>query len=328
MLLLAKAADDELAEIERQLDGVERRYRRIIADWLDRVKDEKTISAVLSALERGDARRAVEIINEQSNDFSAPIFELMIAAALAESARLKPKIIAFLIANGQDASVNVSFDPGNARAAAILRETAQTFIREIDNSTRDTIYQTIANGQQTGASPAEMARQIRRNLGLTTRQMQAVENYRRLLETGSREALARELRDKRFDPSIRRGKPLTQAQIDRMVDRYREKSINNRAITIARTESLAAMNKARLEAFRQAIETAGIDPSRAMKEWRSTRDDRVRDQHITLDGQQVPIDQPFIAPNGDLLSTPGDGSLGARASNLVNCRCSAIFSVS
>lgn len=349
MILFAKAANDERAEIERQLDNVERRYRRMIAEWLERVKDEDTISAVRDALERGNAERAVEIINEQSNDFSAPIFEIMIAAAVAESARLKPKVTAItVIPEGRQPptarplaptpptaaptpplSVGVTFNPGNPRAEAIIRETSETFIREIDQSTRETIFETLRQGQQTGASPAEMARSIRRNLGLSKRQLQAVENYRRLLEAGSREALDRELRDRRFDPSVRRAKtkPLTAAQIERMVERYREKAINNRAITIARTESLSAMNKARLEAFRQGLEQAGIDPSRASKQWISSRDPRVRDQHVTLDGQVVPVDQPFVAPNGDLLLTPGDRSLGASASNLVNCRCSAIFSV-
>jgi hypothetical protein len=332
MILFAKAIDDEHAAIERQLDGVERRYRRIIADWLERVKDEETISAVREALERGNVEQAVEIINDQSDGFRAPIYEIMIGAAIAESARLKPKITAITFIPGQPVptpAIGVTFNPGNPRAEAVLRETTETFIREIDQSTSETIFETLRQAQQTGASPAQMARDIQRNLGLTKRQLEAVENYRRLLEAGSKEALDRELRDRRFDPSVRRArtKPLTPAQIERMVERYREKAIANRAITIARTESLSAMNKARLEAFRQGLEQAGIDPSRATKEWLSSRDARVRDQHVTLDGQKVAIDQPFVAPNGDRLLTPGDRSLGARASNVVNCRCSAIFSV-
>lgn len=327
MILFQKAVDDELQAVERLLDGVERRYRKIIADWLETVKSEETISAVLEALERGQVERAIEIINSGSKQFSAPIYEIMIGAAIFESRNLDSKIVAYLIENKLPASVGVSFDPGNPRASQLLKETAETFIVELDQSTRQTVYATLAEMQLAGASPTQMARAIQGNLGLTTRQLEAVNNYRRLLEEGSLEALDRQQRDRRFDPSVRRAKerPLSPEQIDRMVERYKQTAIKNRAITIARTESLSAVNAARFEAFRQSLEATGIDPTRAVKEWRSSRDNRVRDQHVSLDGQRTMIDQPFIAPNGDRLLVPGDRTLGARPANIVNCRCNALY---
>lgn len=327
MILFQKATADELEAVERLLDGVERRYRRIIAEWLATVKSEETISLVREALEAGRVEQAIEIINGASDQFTAPIFEIMIGAAIFESRNLDPKISAYLIRNNMPMKAGVSFDPGNPRAAALIKEAAETFIIELDQNTRKTVYATLAEMQLAGAGPAEMARAIQGNLGLTEKQMEAVANYRRLLEEGSMEALRRQQRDRRFDPSVRRARerPLSQEQIDRMVESYKRTAIKNRAVTIARTESLSAINAARLEAFRQSLEKSGIDPNRAVKEWRSSRDNRVRDQHVNLDGQRTMVDQPFIAPNGDSLLVPGDRTLGARPENVVNCRCNALY---
>ena len=67
-------------------------------------------------------------------------------------------------------------------------------------------------------------------------------NYRRLLENNSAEALRRQARDKRFDQSVRRAienkTPLRAEQIDRMVARYADRLVKQRAATIARTEAL------------------------------------------------------------------------------------------
>lgn len=329
MILFQKATADELEAVERLLDGVERRYRKIIADWLATVKSEETISLVREALEAGRVEQVVEILNRVSSQISAPVHTAMTEVGTKESQALQPKISSFLKENDLPATVGVSFDPGNPRAAKLIREAAETVIIDLNESTRKTVFATLSEMQREGAGPAKMARAIQGNLGLTEKQLEAVANYRRLLEEGSKEALRRQQRDRRFDPSVRRAKerPLSQEQIDRMVESYKQTAIKNRAMTIARTESLSAVNTARLEAFRQSLETAGIDPNRAVKEWRSSRDSRVRDQHISLDGQRAMVDQPFIAPNGDSLLVPGDRTLGARPENVVNCRCNALYFV-
>jgi len=86
-----------------------------------------------------------------------------------------------------------------------------------------------------------------------------------------------------------------------------EKRINNeylafndyRAELIARTETNAVVNESHLEAYRQADMTA--------KEWVATLDDRVRDEHLLMDGEVVPVDKAF--------------SNGLMHPNEPNCRC-------
>jgi GNAT superfamily N-acetyltransferase len=83
-----------------------------------------------------------------------------------------------------------------------------------------------------------------------------------------------------------------------------------RADRIARTESTAAYNFANL--------TALADEGWTHKEWMATRDTRTREAHVDLDGQVVPVAEPFIV-DGLPIMMPGDPS--AAAFLTVNCRC-------
>ena len=67
-----------------------------------------------------------------------------------------------------------------------------------------------------------------------------------------------------------------------------------------------------------------VDNGLKRKRWSAILDKRTRDTHIKANGQTVPIDQPFVVGNS-LLMFPHDGSLGADPSELLNCRCSAIY---
>ena len=90
-----------------------------------------------------------------------------------------------------------------------------------------------------------------------------------------------------------------------------------RAMTIARTETTALMNQAGVAAMKDA-ENKGV---RLQKEWLSARDGKVRDTHIGLDGQRVPVDGQFRSPSGATGNGPGE--MGSAAEN-VNCRCVAV----
>jgi len=92
-----------------------------------------------------------------------------------------------------------------------------------------------------------------------------------------------------------------------------------RAVTIARTEVVSASNAASVSVAR----STGID---LQKVWLATRDARVRDTHLMADGQRVGMDEPFSVGGYELM-WPGDGSMGAPASELVRCRCTVTYIV-
>ena len=93
-----------------------------------------------------------------------------------------------------------------------------------------------------------------------------------------------------------------------------------RASTIARTETHAAASYATDEATRQ------LDLPNQKKRWVAVGDARTRASHAAANGQEVPIDDPFlIRDKGSTIEMkyPHDGSGGA--SNNINCRCLAVY---
>jgi uncharacterized protein with gpF-like domain len=205
-----------------------------------------------------------------------------------------------------------------------MRTTRLRFVQQFDTAQRDATRYAMATAFQRGEGPLEAARAFRDAIGLTRTQLQSVEAYRDLLEANSAEALKRELRDRRFDPTIERAltedTPLTEDQIDRMVERYRERFLTYRSENIARTEALRIVSLARHEATQQVLDQLGIDPSRVKRTWVAVKDKRTRDAHLEMDGQTVGFDEPFEAPDGTLMMYPGDSS--APANLVINCRCS------
>lgn len=60
------------------------------------------------------------------------------------------------------------------------------------------------------------------------------------------------------------------------------------------------------------------------KRWDAVGDDRMRDWHADVDSTIITIEEPFEV-NGEYMMHPGDDTLGATASNLINCRCSVSY---
>lgn len=95
-----------------------------------------------------------------------------------------------------------------------------------------------------------------------------------------------------------------------------ERGLND-ALRVVRTESHRAFSEGSLEAHNRAVEL-GLDVARV---WRATLDNRTRDQHGAMDGQEADKDGYFTAPDGSKAKGPG---LFGIASQDINCRCIAI----
>lgn len=93
---------------------------------------------------------------------------------------------------------------------------------------------------------------------------------------------------------------------------------------IARTESTRIENQARNDVGSIGKEKYGLN---MWKRWVATGDERTRDDHLEMDGVEVPEDEPFILPDGSEVMFPGDSSLGADASEIINCRCTVVYFV-
>jgi HK97 family phage portal protein len=85
-----------------------------------------------------------------------------------------------------------------------------------------------------------------------------------------------------------------------------------RAETIARTETVGALNHGELIAARESGVVTG-------KRWLTQGDGKVRDSHAEIDDELVPLDDVFS--NG--LRHPGDQA--GDAAEVVNCRCTTLY---
>lgn len=87
------------------------------------------------------------------------------------------------------------------------------------------------------------------------------------------------------------------------------------AVRYARTAITGAQNAGRLATYEEAVE----EGAEIEKVWEATLDDRTRHAHRELDGQTVPVNEPFEA-DGYTIMFPGDPD--AAPEMVWNCRCS------
>ena len=270
-------------------------------------------------------------LTELASLLAANRFEEALARMLQAAPKLGTAATQQMINAGNDVArqigrslgeIIIDFDQTNDFAVRAMRENQLRLVQGFSAQQREATRQALLDGITRGENPRELARTFRNSIGLTRRQVQAVNNFRRALEEGSADALSRTLRDRRFDPSIQRaldsGTPLSQRQIDKMVARYRERMLNHRATTIARTEALRSVHEGQDLMFQQAINDGQLDPNGLTKEWNTARDERVRSSHADMHNQVVQVNEQFTSGKGNTTSHPGGFGV---ASEDINCRC-------
>ena len=108
-------------------------------------------------------------------------------------------------------------------------------------------------------------------------------------------------------------------KIARRLKDVSEKSLKD-SIRIARTETTRVQNSAKMDVGEQG-KKLGFN---MWKRWVATTDTRVREDHLAMNGVEVPQDEPFVLPDGSKMMFPADISMGADVSQVVNCRCTMI----
>lgn len=93
------------------------------------------------------------------------------------------------------------------------------------------------------------------------------------------------------------------------------------AIRNVRTLVTGAENLGKWDSYKELDERGLV----LKKVWIATGDDRTRDWHLEMDGQERDLDEDFEDGNGDFLRYPGDPDAEART--VYNCRCAMVTSV-
>lgn len=313
---MANAAN-ERARIEALIAATESRVRAAFLEFMRNVQNPVVLQHVANLLQAGRLDDAISVVDTYIIRLAANIGQLLPELAASETDQLAPilKPYAPLVA--------FSFEPGNEAAALLNRQNNYRLVRQLSQQQRRAIRSAVSRALAQGASMPQAARAFRDALGLTDFQEAAVANYRRLLQEGSGQALDRALRDRRYDRSvaraIRTGEPLTADHIESMVSRYRARYLAYRADNIARTEGLAAVSQARQLAMEQMLPQANLPPNAARRQWNNAGDERVRDTHDAMQGQEVGMDEPFTSPSGAKIRYPSDPE--AEAKERIGCRC-------
>ncbi|CAB4912040.1 unannotated protein [freshwater metagenome] len=204
-------------------------------------------------------------------------------------------------------------------------------LRDVQNATWTRLREVVAEGVERGYSHDTIAAGVREALELDGKApvWTMFREHSRVQEQSARRRVA----DLRKVPMARRddrwARDLAEATELRGkarddADRAEERlstvlgDLQGRAVRIARTETMAAVNggthaamKARAEVLQQTVE----------KGWLATDDDRTRHTHRQADGQWQPLDDAF-AVGGALLQFPGDPS--GPAQEVIQCRCTLI----
>lgn len=116
------------------------------------------------------------------------------------------------------------------------------------------------------------------------------------------------------------GIPELARRVDTILSTTASERWPNRAVVIARTETIGALNAGRSEAFKTVAED---DPDAGLEKfWLATDDSRTRPTHNHAEGQRVPVGQPFIV-GGAELQFPGDPS--GPPQEVIQCRCTMLL---
>lgn len=327
---------------QRQLyDELLTRYGREIADaFMAAISDLATaadLQRLIAAVQAGNLDAAIAALNIEAAAYG-PVLETIRGGYVASGT----------LATGYfPARVVVRFDVRNPRAERWLVEESSRLVREIMDDQRVAVRQALAAGMERGENPRTTALDIvgridratgKREggiLGLTSTQEEWARTARTELASGDpallKNYLDRKRRDKRFDRAVQKaietGEPVPAETVGRAARQYRNRLLALRGETIGRAESLTALRAAKHEAYLQAVERGEIAEADVRRIWRDSSDLRVRHTHRRLDGDSVGLRQAFVSPSGARLMFPGDRSLGAPASETINCRCDVDYRI-
>jgi hypothetical protein len=304
--------DDNIERIDELLIGSEALFRKRFLETIQQIEDTHTLEEIIEYLENDQIDEAL---------VAAELAAANIGFAYSTSYTRSAQKTAEFISNS--ISILVNFDQTNETAVEQMRANQLRIIRNFTEKQKLATKLALLDGIRRGLNPRQQALLFKMSIGLTEEQVQWVINFRKLLEELDVNVFKRLLRDKRFDATlhaaIESSEPLTSAQIDRMVERYRSRVLTYRSETIARTEALTAVHQGVDNMYIQAIEDGVLDEDSLEQTWHTASDERIRGSHKPMHLQKRRIGEAFLSGLGNALRYPGDPQ--APVGDRINCRC-------
>lgn len=240
-------------------ESLEPQFRQMFLDAITALKGTATGTALESALAAGDTEKVLDLLAFDA--FEASYSEAMgeaIAAAIEEEVPIVGQVVG-------------SFDMLNPEAVKAAQEAAGQMVTGITETTRQAIRDYVTQSIEQGTGPRALATQVRSVIGLTPAQAKAVLRYESGLVTNG----------------------MTPGKAAKLARDYSGRLLDQRAMTIARSETLRALNDGQQRLWDQYVER-GILPKTARKVWMTAHDERTCTTIcVPLDGEKVGVQESF-----------------------------------
>lgn len=258
---IAKAASPEDISWRQRIARNEKGLLRLFLRWVDELRDAISDAQLAQAVIAGAGRSFDHVLQAISFQPVEALEPVAVDEAVREFDRLVHDLGAAL-----ETSLN-SRDPNFQLA---LEEQGARLVREVSDETRRAIRNMVSRAYQMGEHPYSLVSELRQLVGLTSRQAQAVLNFRAAqVRSGAR-------------PEV----------VTKRTARYADQMLTRRARTIARTETARAMILAKQESWRQAVAAGLLDPAETVLVWSSVQTDPTEICY-QLNGQEVPLGETF-----------------------------------
>lgn len=238
---LHRIADAGLGKVSRAIQGL-----------FSTIGDAVDMNKLTRLLENGDIAGVEKLMSGIDIDhmLEGPInllFDLFMQGA-QHAKTVTPKTLVKKV----EYQLPIAFDITNPETIEFLRQYRFDLISLMKSKTMEGIRQILLEAFNSGMHPYQQAQMIKQGIGLLPRQASALENYRKMLMDEGRQ----------------------NDQIKRMVEAYRNRLLKQRAVNIARTETIRASTSGQYALWRQAAKDGLIDPTAKVK-WIVTPDDRL-----------------------------------------------------
>ncbi len=279
-------------------------------------------SAIAKFLSRGDVEGLLAtILTAKLLDRAFQAVRVHLRTTVESSARLT---IPDLPSASRGRSLSIALDLLNPTVAQATRVFEDRILTRLKGDVQEVARRLLNESLARGVNGVELGRSLRSVIGLSPNQEQYIENFRRSLlgESDYGSPFDRELRDRRYDTRIRSalsgdGKPLTDAEIEKMMQAYRRGWVNHNGETWGRTLSRNALRVGQKSTWQQAVDRGDLTAEEVERVWiHYMPQPNPREHHRAKHHEAVPMNQPYS--NGDTYAGEGDPW---------NCHCTDIYRI-
>jgi len=263
---------EELPALSRVASRLEPALRRRFLEAIAAANGEVSLEELASALASGNMSQveAAAKLDLLSNRLDGLLPDLKLAFLIG--AQVGHTVLT-------DAGMQMSFDLINPHAVSWVERVGAARVTEIGEETRMAIRSYVEQAFTEGIPARDTARRLITDnlIGLHSRQLDAVENFRlRLEDVGE----------------------LTDAQIDGRVARYAKAQLRLRANNIARTETMNASSDGQRALWSEAKNQGLLEPDRTRRRWIIADDERLCEDCEAYDGTTATLDGEYTQKRG------------------------------